>query len=134
MSLDEALGIWGEAAQDLMSARLAYVAGNFYNCADLSNQVAEKALQSVYVLTHDARASYDHNLRALGEQVQAPPDLLNDLDVLSGYHPGYHPSAFLAHRTPEEADDEVAPETAEQLMATARGVLRWARPLVLGAS
>jgi HEPN domain-containing protein len=130
MSLDEALGIWGEAAQDLMSARLAYVAGNFYNCADLCNQVAEKALQSVYVLTNDARAAYNHNLRALGEQVQAPPDILNDLATLSGYHP----STFLANRTLEEADDEVAPDTADQLMATARGVLRWARPLVLGAN
>ncbi|HEX6122056.1 MAG TPA: HEPN domain-containing protein [Ktedonobacterales bacterium] len=130
MSLDEALGIWGEAAQDLMSARLAYVAGNFYNCADLCNQVAEKALQSVYVLTHDARAAYNHNLRALGELVQAPPDILSDLATLSGYHP----SVFLPNRTLEEADDEVAPETADQLMGMARGVLRWARPLVLGAN
>ncbi len=122
--------MWGEAAQDMVSAGLAFAVGNFYNVADLSNQVAEKALQAVYVLNHDARASYDHNLRALGELAQAPPDLLDDLATLSTYHP----SMFLADRTLEEADDEVAPETAEYLMRMARGVLRWARPLVLGAA
>jgi HEPN domain-containing protein len=128
MSLDEALGIWSEAAQDLMSARLAYVAGNFYNCADLCNQAAEKTLQAVYVLTHDARAPYNHDLRALGELVGAPLDVLNDLGTLNPYHP----SKFLADKTPEEADDAVAPETADSLMTMARGVHRWARPLVVG--
>jgi HEPN domain-containing protein len=130
MSLDEALGMYAEAAQDLMSARLAYVAGNFYNCADLCNQVAEKVLQAVYVLTHDARAPYNHDLRALGELVGAPPDVLNDLDTLSPYHP----SRFLADRAPDEADDAVAPETADQLLGVARGVQRWARPLVVGTT
>ncbi len=128
MSLDEALGMYAEAVQDLMSARLAHVAGNFYNCADLCNQVAEKALQAIYVQSHDARATYDHDLRALGELVGAPPDVLNDLDLLSPYHP----SQFLADRTLEEADDAVLPETADSLLASARGVLRWARPLVVG--
>src|SRR5579862_6541095 len=117
MSLDEALGIYAEAMQDLMSARLASVAGNLYNCADLCNQAAEKTLQSVYVLTHDARAPYDHDLRALGAVVGAPPDVLNDLEALSPYHPSH----FLAQRTPEEADDEVAPETADALLTMARG-------------
>jgi len=128
MSLDEALGMYGEAMQDLMSARLAHVAGNFYNCADLCNQAAEKIVQAVYVLTHDARAPYNHDLRALGELVDAPPDVLNDLTTLSPYHPSH----FLADRTPAEADDEVAPETADAMLTIARGVQRWARPLVVG--
>lgn len=128
MSLDEALGIYAEALQDLMSARLAVVAGNAYNCADLCNQATEKLLQAVYVLAHDARAPYNHDLRRLGELVGAPPDLLNDLEALSAYHP----SRFLAERTLEEADDEVAPETADALLGMARGVMRWARPLVVG--
>lgn len=128
MSVDEALGIYAEAAQDLSSAGLAQAAGNLYNCADLCNQVAEKILQAVYVLDHDSRAAYDHDLHALGTQVGAPPEILNDLDTLNLYHP----STFLAHRTVEQADDEVGGETASDLIQRARRVLRWARPLVLG--
>lgn len=128
MSVDEALGIYAEAAQDLSSAGLAQAAGNLYNCADLCNQVAEKILQAVYVLHHDARAPYNHDLRALGALVGAPPEILDDLDVLNLYHP----SIFLAHRTVEQADDEVGGDTASDLIQRTRRILRWARPLVLG--
>jgi HEPN domain-containing protein len=128
MGVDEALGIYAEAAQDLTSAGLARAAGNFYNCADLCNQVAEKILQAVYVRDHDARAPYDHDLRALGELVHAPAAVLADLEVLTPYHP----EAYLASRMPEEADEVVGDETAADLMRRTREVLRWARPLVLG--
>jgi HEPN domain-containing protein len=129
MSLDEALGIFAEAAQDLSSAGLALAAGNLYNCADLCNQVAEKVLQAVYVLRHDARAPYDHNLRALGELVGAPQNILDDLSAITPYHP----AAFLAGKTPEQADDEVSGETANDLLLRTRRVLKWARPLVLAS-
>ena len=128
MSLDEALGIYAEAAQDLSSAGLAQAAGNLYNCADLCNQVAEKVLQAVYVRDHDSRAPYSHDLRALGELAGGPPEILADLDVLNLYHP----SIFLAHRTVEQADDEVSGETANDLIQRTRRVLRWARPIILG--
>src|SRR5579859_293324 len=98
MSVDEALGIYAEAAQDLTSAGLALAAGNLYNCADLCNQVAEKALQAVYVLRHDARAPYDHDLAALGRLVGAPLGILDDLAALTPYHP----ESFLAGRGVEE--------------------------------
>lgn len=127
MSLDEALGIFGEAAQDLSSAGLALAASNYYNCADLCNQVAEKSLQSVYVLRHDSRANYNHDLRALGETAGAPPEILTELDALTPYHPEF----FLDARTTEEADDEVGGETAQELLTRARTVLRWARQIVL---
>ena len=42
-------------------------------------------------------------------------------------------AGFLAGRSVEEADDAVGGETANDLLARARRVLRWARPLVLGA-
>ena len=127
MSLDEALGMYAEAAQDLTSASLALAAGNHYNCVDLCNQVAEKTLQAVYVLRHDARAPYDHDLAALGKLVGAPPTVLDDLALLTPYHP----SVYLEHRTPEEADDEVGGETASDLLQRTRQILRWARPIVL---
>jgi HEPN domain-containing protein len=129
MSLDEALGIYAEAAQDLSSAGLALAAGNLYNCADLCNQACEKALQAIYVLRHDARAPYDHDLRALGELVDAPADILDDLSAITPYHP----ASFLAGRTPEQADDDVSGETAGGLLGRARRVLKWARPLVLAS-
>ena len=127
MSLDEALGMYAEAAQDLTSASLALAAGNHYNCVDLCNQVAEKTLQAVYVLRHDARAPYDHDLAALGKLVGAPPTVLDDLALLTPYHP----SVYLERRTPEEADDEVGGETASDLLQRTRQILRWARPIVL---
>ena len=131
MSLDEALGILAETAQDLSSAGLALAASNYYNCADLCNQVAEKALQSVYVLRHDSRATYDHDLRALGELVSAPPEILVTLDTLTPYHP----ENFLTDDLPAElADDAVGPEKAQQLLDNARIVLRWARGIVFTAS
>lgn len=129
MSLDEALGIYAEAAQDLSSAGLALAAGNLYNCADLCNQAAEKICQSLYVLRHDSRAPYDHDLRALGELVGAPPDILDDLTVLSDYHP----SNYLASRTVDEADDAVGGDTASDLLQRARRIQRWARPLIMSA-
>jgi HEPN domain-containing protein len=129
MSLDEALGIYAEAAQDLSSAGLALAAGNLYNCADLCNQVGEKVLQAIYVLRHDARASYDHDLRALGELVGAPQNILDDLSAITPYHP----AVFLAGKTPEQADDEVSGETANDLLQRTRRVLKWARPLVLAS-
>jgi HEPN domain-containing protein len=129
MSLDEALGIYAEAAQDLSSAGLALAAGNLYNCADLCNQAAEKVLQAIYVLRHDARASYDHDLRALGELVSAPQNILDDLSAITPYHP----AAFLAGKTPEQADDEVSGETAHDLLQRTRRVVKWARPLVLAS-
>ncbi|MGO8948533.1 MAG: HEPN domain-containing protein [Ktedonobacterales bacterium] len=128
MSLDEALGMYAEAAQDLASAALAQAAGNLYNCADLCNQVAEKVLQSVYVLRHDARAPYHHDLRALGDLVEAPAEILAELDILTPYHP----SAFLHDRSVDDADLEVG-DTALELLQRTRHVVRWARPIILAA-
>jgi HEPN domain-containing protein len=127
MSQDEALGIWAEAAQDMSSAGLALAAGTTFNCADLCNQVAEKALQALYVLRHGHRAPYNHELRALGELVDAPPEVLADLDALTPYYP----ETFLAHTPADQADDVVDGETAADLMQRARRVLRWARGPVM---
>ncbi|HEY7832636.1 MAG TPA: HEPN domain-containing protein [Ktedonobacterales bacterium] len=127
MSQDEALGIWAEAAQDMASAGLARSMGSTFNCADLCNQVAEKALQAVYVLLNDRRAAYDHGLRALGELVGAPASVLADLDALTPYFP----ETFLAHTPHEQADDAIDDATAAALIQRARAVLNWARTPVM---
>src|SRR5262249_52833516 len=130
MGVDEALGRYAEAVQDLASAGLAQAAGTFFNCADLCNQAAEKMLQAVYVLRHDGPAHYDHELRELGKAVGAPEPILTDLESLNPFHP----EAYLANRTPDEADDDVGPETADSLLQAARRIMRWVRPIVFEAS
>ncbi|HEX8732503.1 MAG TPA: HEPN domain-containing protein [Ktedonobacterales bacterium] len=127
MSLDEGLSYYAEAAQDLASANLSNAAGMFYNCADLCNQAAEKTLQAVYAASHEARAPYNHDLRALGVLAGAPEEILADLDALTPYHP----SVFLEKVDAELADDEVGGEVASDLLTKARAVMRWARPIML---
>jgi hypothetical protein len=80
----------------------------------------------VYVLHHDSRAPYAHDLRALGELVGAPPEILGELEALSPYHP----SAFLQDRTVDEADLAVS-DSAEDLLQKTRTIVRWARPIIL---
>ncbi|HEX5570864.1 MAG TPA: HEPN domain-containing protein [Ktedonobacterales bacterium] len=127
MSMDEALSIYAEAAQDLVGAGLSNAAGMHYNTADLCNQVAEKTLQALYVVQHDSRAPYDHDLRTLGKLVDAPAEILADLDTLNPYHP----SVYLERVAAEDADDEVGGETADALLKAARRVMKWARPTLL---
>ena len=127
MSLDEALSMYAEAAQDLASAGMSNAGGIHYNAADLANHAAEMTLQALYALEHDSRAPYDHNLRTLGTLVGAPENVLTDLDRLTPYHP----SIFLEHVEAENADDEVG-EQADELIKAARRVMKWARPTLLG--
>jgi len=127
MSLDEALSMYAEAAQDLVSAGLSNAAGMFYNCADLCNHAAEMTLQALYAADHDARAPYDHDLRTLGSLVGAPENILADLDALTPYHP----SKFLDTVEAELADDEVGGDVAADLLLRSRRVMRWARPTLL---
>lgn len=127
MSLDEALSMYAEAAQDLASAGLSNASGIHYNAVDLANHAAEMTLQALYALEHDSRAPYNHDLRALGELVGAPDEILADLDALNPYHP----SVFLEKVSAEMADDEVGGDTAADLLQRARRVMKWARPTLL---
>jgi HEPN domain-containing protein len=127
MSQSEAIGMVAEAAQDLASAGLAHAAGNLYNCADLCNQVAEKALQAVHVARYDRRAPYDHNLRTLGETVNVPAEMLPTLDTLTTYYP----ETFLGDRLPEDADLDMVGVDLDSLIARTRAIVQWARKLVL---
>ncbi|HEX9038756.1 MAG TPA: hypothetical protein VF808_17375 [Ktedonobacterales bacterium] len=128
MSLDEALSMYAEAAQDLASAGMSNAAGIHYNAVDLANHAAEMTLQALYALEHDSRAPYDHNLRTLGTLVGAPEEVLADLDVLTPYHP----SIFLEHVDAENADDEVGGDSADAALKASRRVMKWARPTLLG--
>jgi len=69
----EALSLFAEATQDLVTAGLEQAIGRFYACADASNQCAEKALQAVNLFREGHRAPYNHDLRALAMLVGATP-------------------------------------------------------------
>jgi HEPN domain-containing protein len=126
---EEALSIFAEAAQDMASAGLELAIGRHFACADICNQVAEKSFQAVSVLREGRRVMYDHNLRALGEAVGAPEEILEDAAMLSPYHP----EAYYANTPPEEADQTISAEAAQELMQRARRVLRWARGIIIAA-
>jgi HEPN domain-containing protein len=127
---EEALGIFAEAAQDMATTGLEFALGRHFACADYCNQVAEKALQAVSMIRLGSVSPYNHDLRALGERVHAPAEILADLEALTPYHP----ESFYANTPPEEADESIDAALAAELMERARRVLRWARSIVMTAS
>lgn len=123
----EALSVFAEAAQDVVTAGLEYAIGRMFICADFCNQSAEKALQSVYIYRTGHRASYDHDLAALGTVVGAPSSLVPVFELLTPFHP----EAYYAHVAIEDADDTVTGETAQSCIAGARAIIAWVRSIVV---
>jgi HEPN domain-containing protein len=123
----EALSVFAEATQDLVTAGLEQSIGRHFACADACNQSAEKALQSVSIFRTGHRGSYNHDLHALGESLSAPGEVLQ---ALSGLSP-YYPEMYYAHTLPEIADDTVTSEEVISCIAQARLVQRWARSIVV---
>ena len=127
--LQGALAVFAEAAQDMATAGVELGLGRHFACADFCNQAAEKAVQSVAMLRFGRRMAYNHDLRALGTSVSAPPDIRDALETLTPFHP----ESFYAETPPEEADEVISAEQASTYIQTARTILRWARKNVLGA-
>jgi HEPN domain-containing protein len=124
-----ALGLFAESAQDLATAGVELGLGRHFACADYCNQAAEKAAQSVSLLRFGRLSMYNHDLRALGVLVGAPEEILEELVILTPFHP----ESFYAETPPEEADEVISAEQAKGYVQSARHVLRWARALVLHA-
>lgn len=124
-----ALGLFAEASQDMATAGLELSLGRHFACVDYCNQVAEKAAQAVSLVRFGHRSTYDHDLQALGLQVSAPAEILQQLEELTPFHP----EAFYADTPPEVADEVINAEQASKHMSEARNILRWARGIVLNA-
>jgi HEPN domain-containing protein len=122
-----AFGLFAEASQDMATAGVELSLGRHFACADFCNQAAEKAAQSVSLLRFGRRSMYNHDLRALGELVGAPAEILDEMATLTPFHP----EAFYADTPPEEADEVISAEQASGYMQSARRILRWARNIVL---
>jgi HEPN domain-containing protein len=127
--LQGALGLYAEAAADMATAGVELGLGRHFACADFCNQVVEKAAQAVSLLRYGHRSMYDHDLRELGAIVGAPPDIQEEMAILTPFHP----EAFYAGTPPEEADEVINAEQAESYRQHARHILHWARNIVLHA-
>jgi HEPN domain-containing protein len=125
--LQGALGLYAEAAQDMATAGVELSLGRHFACVDYCNQAVEKAAQAVSLLRFGRRKMYDHDLRALGASVGAPPEVQDDMALLTPFHP----ETFYAGTPPEEADEVISAAQASDYVASARRVLRWARRIVL---
>ena len=128
--LQGALGLFAEAAADMATAGVELGLGRHFACADFCNQAVEKAAQAVSLLRFGRRSMYDHDLRELGAMVGAPPEIQEEMALLTPFHP----EAFYADTPPEEADEVISAEQAESYRKHARHILRWARNIVLHAS
>lgn len=122
-----AYGLYAEATQDMATAGLELALGRHFACVDYCNQAVEKAAQAVSLLRQGRRVAYNHDLRALGEAVDAPAEVRADMALLTPFHP----AAFYANTPPEEADELVSAEQASELIQVSRRVLRWARGIIL---
>jgi|SRR5437660_1687189 len=122
-----ALGLFAEAAQDMATASVELGLGRHFACADFCNQAVEKAAQAVSLLRYGRRSRYHHDLRTLGTLVGASPQILDEMNRLTPFHP----EIFYADTPPEEADEIISAEQASGYVQSARKVLRWARAIVL---
>lgn len=122
-----AIGLFAEAAQDMATAGVELGLGRHFACADYCNQAAEKAAQAVSLRRYGRRSMYDHDLRALGALVDAPPEIQEEMAKLTPFHP----EAFYADTPPEEADEVISAEQASSYVQSARRIVRWARNIVL---
>ncbi len=122
-----ALGLFAEATQDMATAGVELGLGRHFACADFCNQAVEKAAQAVSLLRLGRRSMYDHDLRALGALVGAPPEVQEKMAMLTPFHP----ESFYVDTPPEEADEVIDAEQASHYIGCARQVMRWARNIIL---
>ena len=125
--LQGALGLFAEATADLATAGVELGLGRHFACADFCNQAVEKAAQAVSLLRYGRRSMYDHDLRELGAKVGAPPEIQEEMAILTPFHP----EAFYADTPPEEADEVINAQQAESYRLHARHILNWAKSIVL---
>ncbi len=126
--LQGAYGLYAEAAQDMATAGVELGLGRHFACADFCNQAAEKAAQAVSLLRFGRRSSYNHDLKALAILVGAPPEIQEEMAVLTPFHP----EDFYMDTPPEEADEVINADQASGYVQRARRIMRWARNIVLG--
>jgi len=114
---------WTQALADLEAARAILLIGQYYVCAFLCHQAAEKALKAVIIEKLRELPPKNHNLLRLGERLSLTEGLQAALRRLNpAYTNARYPDA--ANGVPAEAFDE---EMAQDHIAYSERVVEWAR-------
>src|SRR5260370_4375627 len=106
--LQGALGLYAEAAQDMVTAGGELALGRDFACADCCNQAAEEAAPSVSLLRLGRQSTYNHDLRALGALVGATEESQEEMDISTPFHP----ETFYADTPPDDTDQATSAEQA----------------------
>lgn len=120
---EESRNWWAQALADLKAGESNLESAQYFVCAFLSQQAAEKALKAVYIERLRQAAPKSHNLVRLGQELSLPSDLVSALRHLNpAYTTSRYPDA--ANGLPVEAFDR---GMAEALLRDATEVVDWAR-------
>jgi HEPN domain-containing protein len=114
---------WTQSLADLEAAKSILLIGQYYVCAFLCHQAAEKALKAVIIETLRELPPRNHNLLRLGERLPLPEGLQAALRRLNpAYTNARYPDAV--NGVPAEAFDQ---EMAQEHVAYSERVVEWAR-------
>jgi HEPN domain-containing protein len=117
----EAQAWWDQAQADLHAARDILTLEHWFAAAFFAHQSAEAALKALFIVIERHESPRTHNLRAIGERLQAPPEIV---EALTRIGPSYTMSRYpeAANAVPARAFSK---EMAERLVQQAEQVLGW---------
>ena len=112
---------WEQAKADFKTAQDSISSKNYYASVAFSQQSAEKALKTVYILIFHKTPPKIHDLVRLGVEVKAPSTILSQAENLTG--------TYLSSRYPETAPEIPAryytKEKAQTHLKEAEAILLW---------
>lgn len=113
-----------QAEADLETAAINLGAERFYAAAQFAEQAAEKALKALYIEQRGALPPRTHALERLGQELNAPEEMLQELDRMAGnYLAARYPDAT-ANAIPVES---ISRESAQWHLELAQRTLMWVR-------
>lgn len=113
-----------QAEEDLETARINLAANRFYAAAQFAEQAAEKALKALYIEQKGLLPPRTHELKRLGEDLNASKDMLPELDKMAGnYLLARYPDATV-NSIPAES---ISRDSAYWHLDLAQRTLAWVR-------
>lgn len=112
---------WRQAVRDFSSARNSFQSRDFYVCALLCQQAAEKALKYTY-LRRGNKLLRTHDLVKLAKEIDATPEIIKKCSEIS--------PIYVEVRYPEGNElpaSKVNKQEAEYLLKLTREILRWVK-------
>lgn len=120
--MEKAIELWiKQAKHDLEMAEKSISIQGFDVCAFLSQQAVEKYLKALYLKTKNELPPKTHLLDVLGEKLNLPKEIMDDLyELTEDYFSSRYPD--ILDQVPYEAYDK---ELAEEKLKTAKIVVNW---------